>query len=136
MFSCEYCKIFKNTYFQEHLDTAAWKLTLGSDCSELCFWSHIQNHPEFLILQKYQLLPNQTFKHNLVHVSPLNLTLRFLLKLGFICSSLTVTTQKANTCSPWTPVSLSLSAYFVHNRLLSVAYSRAPLKLFFTFWYT
>ena len=23
MFSCEYCEIFKNTYFEEHLRTAA-----------------------------------------------------------------------------------------------------------------
>ena len=23
MFSCEYCEIFKNTYFKEHLQTAA-----------------------------------------------------------------------------------------------------------------
>ena len=27
----------------------------------------------------------------------------FLINLGLICSSLTVTTQKANACSPWIP---------------------------------
>ena len=30
MFSCEYCKIFKNTYFQKHLRTAASE-TYGSE---------------------------------------------------------------------------------------------------------
>ena len=29
--------IFKNTYFEEHLRTAASTLTLESDCLELCF---------------------------------------------------------------------------------------------------
>ena len=36
VFSC--CKIFKNTYVEEHLVTAASELTLESDCLELCFW--------------------------------------------------------------------------------------------------
>ena len=31
MFSCEHCKISKSTYFQEHLRTAASKVTLRSD---------------------------------------------------------------------------------------------------------
>ena len=31
-FSCEYCEIYKNTYFQEHLRTFASEVTLGSDC--------------------------------------------------------------------------------------------------------
>ena len=31
-------EIFKNTYFEEHLHTAASELTLRSDCLELCFW--------------------------------------------------------------------------------------------------
>ena len=26
MFSCEYCEIFKNTYFEEHLQTTAFTL--------------------------------------------------------------------------------------------------------------
>ena len=32
------CEIFKNTYFEEHLRTAASELTLHSDCLELSFW--------------------------------------------------------------------------------------------------
>ena len=32
------CEIFKNTHFEEHLPTAASKLSLWSDCLELCFW--------------------------------------------------------------------------------------------------
>ena len=39
VFSCEYCKIFKNTCFEEHLCTAASELNLESDCLELCFWT-------------------------------------------------------------------------------------------------
>ena len=31
-FSCEYCEIYKNTYFQEHLRTAVSEVNLGSDC--------------------------------------------------------------------------------------------------------
>ena len=31
MFSCEYWEIFKNTYFEEHLHTAASEVTLGSE---------------------------------------------------------------------------------------------------------
>ena len=32
------CEIFKNTYFEEHLCTAAFEQTLKSYCLELCFW--------------------------------------------------------------------------------------------------
>ena len=31
------CEIFKNTYFEQHLRTAASELTLQSDCLELYF---------------------------------------------------------------------------------------------------
>ena len=31
------CEIFKNTYFEEHLRTAASELTLENDYLELCF---------------------------------------------------------------------------------------------------
>ena len=37
MFSCEFCEISKNTYFEEHLCTAASELILGSDCLGLPF---------------------------------------------------------------------------------------------------
>ena len=37
VFSCS--EIFKNTYFEEHMRTAASELTLRSDCLELCFWT-------------------------------------------------------------------------------------------------
>ena len=39
MFSCEYCEISKNNYFEEHLRTAASEVTLGSDCLGLSFWT-------------------------------------------------------------------------------------------------
>ena len=32
MFSCEYCKISNNIYFEEHLRTTASEVTLGVDC--------------------------------------------------------------------------------------------------------
>ena len=32
MFPCKYCKISKNTYFEEHLLTDDSELTLRSDC--------------------------------------------------------------------------------------------------------
>ena len=38
MFSCEYWKISKNTYLEEHLRTATSKMTLGSDCLGLSCW--------------------------------------------------------------------------------------------------
>ena len=30
-FSCKYCEIFKNTYFEEHLHTNTSEVTLGND---------------------------------------------------------------------------------------------------------
>ena len=61
---------------------------------ELCFWTgHFQNHPDSVISQKYQSLSNQIIKRNSAHVRSLNLTLCSLLNLGFVCSSLEVTTQ-------------------------------------------
>ena len=39
MFFCEYCEISKNTYFAEHLRTAAFEVTLGSNCLGLSFWA-------------------------------------------------------------------------------------------------
>ena len=32
-------KFLQNTYFEEHLRTAATELFLRSDCLELCFWT-------------------------------------------------------------------------------------------------
>ena len=37
MFSCKYCEISKNNYFEEHLGTGDSEVTLGSDCLELSF---------------------------------------------------------------------------------------------------
>ena len=39
MFSCGYYEMFKDTYFEEHLRTAASEVTLGSDCLGLSFWT-------------------------------------------------------------------------------------------------
>ena len=61
--------------------------------------SRFQNHPDSVILQKYQSLSNQSFKHNSSHMSSLYLTQCSLLNISSICLSLTVATQKANACS-------------------------------------
>ena len=93
MFYC--CKIFKNTYFEEHLRTATSELILESDCLELCLKldSRFENHPDLVILQKYDLLSNQRFKPKSAHMWSLYLTpkprptfLMFLYKI--FCRSL------------------------------------------------
>ena len=73
--------------------------------------SGFQNHPEVVILQKFQSLLNQSFKHNLAYMPSLNLTPALSFEprfLGFVCLSLTVTTEKANTCGLWTSCFLSI----------------------------
>ena len=61
-----------------------FKLTLGSVSMELFFLdSRFQNHPESVILQKYQSLSNQNFKHNSAHMSSLNLTPKPSFEPGF-----------------------------------------------------
>ena len=71
-----------------------------------CFWkdfrkwlittffreSRFQNHPDLVILQKYQSLSNQ----NILYIQPL----RFILNSGFLCSSLTVTIEKQTLVVP------------------------------------
>ena len=55
--------------------------------------SCFQNHPDSKILQKYQSRSADIPSLNLTPIST------FLLNLGFVCSLLTVTTQKTNACS-------------------------------------
>ena len=50
------------------------ELSLGSDCLGLFLDSRFQNHPDFVILQKYQSVSIQSFKQNSAHTSSLNLT--------------------------------------------------------------
>ena len=86
------------------LASCFFKFTLGSNCLELFLESRFQNHPGSPILQKYHSLSNQSFKQNSVHMPSLDLTsISFLLNLNFVCSSLTVTAQKAIAYSPSTP---------------------------------
>ena len=93
MFFC--CKIFATRLYWK---TSASELTLRSDYLD----SRFQNHPESLILQKCQSLSNMSFKDNCNGAyAVFRFNPSFLLNLG--CSSLTVTTQKAKACSPWTP---------------------------------
>ena len=50
---------------------------------------HFQNHPDSLILQKYQSVSNQSVKHNLVQMPSLNLTPKLSFK-RFVCLSVTL----------------------------------------------
>ena len=69
---------------------------------------------DFVILQKYQSLSNQSFKHSSLHMLSLNLTPTPSFERRFLCSSLTVTTEKASAFSSWT-------SRYVYNFLLSSA---------------
>ena len=108
-----YCETFTNIIVEEHLVTTASELTLEKDCLELYFGNHFQNHLDSVILQKYQLLSNQSFKQHSAHMPSLNLTPtppfepRLILNLD---SSLMVTTNKVNACNPWT---LCLKIYLI-----------------------
>ena len=78
------CEIFKNTYFEEHLRTAASELTFR----KWLFWSlfldsRFQNHPESVILKKYQSLSNQSSKHNSAQMLSLYLTTTLLFEPRF-----------------------------------------------------
>ena len=51
------------------LDSYFIKLTLESDCLELCFLdSRFKNQLDLVILQKDQSLSNQSFKHSSAHM--------------------------------------------------------------------
>ena len=63
--------------------------------------SRFQNHLDLVILQKYQLLSIQNYKQFGAYA-----LFKFLLNQGFECSSLMVTTEKANAFSTWTFVFL------------------------------
>ena len=71
MFFCEFCEISDNNSFEEHLSTAASEVTLWSNCLGLSLDSRFQNHPDSVILQRYHMLSNQSFKHNSAHMTPL-----------------------------------------------------------------
>ena len=59
------CPEFRDRF----LDSYFFKLTFGSDCLELYFWT-----VAFKTNQKYQSISNQSFKRNLAHMPCLNLT--------------------------------------------------------------
>ena len=58
-----------------------------------------------------------------------SLNLGLLLNLGFVCSSLTVTTEKANACSPWSSC-LTKKLYYLRRKLkIMLHYLRRELKM-------
>ena len=86
------CLKFRNRL----LDSYFFQLTLGS-C--LFLNSRFQNLPDSVILQKYELLLHQSFKHNSTHMPSLNLTPKFSFGPRFRILSLTFTTRKVDACS-------------------------------------
>ena len=70
-----------------------FKLTLESDCLELCYWT---------VVFKISWISNITKTPVTFKTRASNIIWHFILNLGFICHLLTVATQKANACSPWT----------------------------------
>ena len=77
--------------------------------------SHFQNHPDSVLLEKYQSLSNHSFQYNSAHMPSLSLTPDFSLNLSFVCSTLTVTPQIANICSLWTPCCVYLKSITLCN---------------------
>ena len=59
-------KVLQNTYFEGHLSLKCLTVIVSGQS--------FQNHPDSVILQKYQALSNQSFKHNLEHMPSLYLT--------------------------------------------------------------
>ena len=52
-----------------------FKLTLGSDCLELRYWTvNFKNHPDSVKLHKRQLLSSLSIKHNALHMLCIILT--------------------------------------------------------------
>ena len=69
-----------------------FKLTLGSDRSELCFWTiDFKNHPDSVILQKCQSLSNQRFNYNQAHILQAHIPL-----LNLTPNPFPLTLQKVN----------------------------------------
>ena len=63
-------RVLQRTSGQLLFQTDFRKWLLGT----LCLDSRFQNHPDSVILQKYQSLSKQSFKHNSAHMPFLNLT--------------------------------------------------------------
>ena len=72
------------------------KLTLGSDCLEICFWAVAFKIFWLINTTNIPVACKPSFKYSSVYTVPLS----FLLNLSFVCTLLTVTTQKANAGSP------------------------------------
>ena len=65
-------------------DSYFFKLTWGSYCLELYFWTvNFKNYPKSVILKKCQSLSKQSFKHNSVYSPSLNLTPNLFLKVYY-----------------------------------------------------
>ena len=88
---------FRNGLFDSYFFKLTSEVEIGKDCLELCFW----------VVAFNTILTHVTYYKNTIRfktraLSKVCCIWRFHLNLGFVCSSLTVTTQKANACTPWT----------------------------------
>ena len=74
------CPEFRNGL----LDSYFFRLTLGSECLQFCFWgATFKTITKYYILQKYQSFSNQSFKQNSVHLSSESVLLN-LRKIGVV----------------------------------------------------
>ena len=78
MFSSEYCKVFKNTYFEEHLRTVA-SLTLWNPNLEYIRFLQLKTYVIFF--QTFKIISLTHFPTSLIHFSLMLLILSML--LGF-----------------------------------------------------
>ena len=85
------------------------KLTLGSDCLEICFWAVAFKISWLINTTNIPVACKPSFKYSSVYTVPLS----FLLNLSFVCTLLTVTTQKANAGSP------SISCFILQMKMTS-----------------
>ena len=80
--------------------------------------SRIQNHPDTIILQNYQSLSNQSFKHNSAHLLSLYLTLTLSFEPSFCMFIINgYYAESKHTCCPWTP---SFGYFNRKRRLLQI----------------
>ena len=84
---------------QQIFQTDFRKRLFGALFLNSCF----HNHLDSAILQNYQWLSNQSFKHNSAHMPSLNLNPKLSFEPWFRMFIINSYCTKKNACSPWTP---------------------------------
>ena len=98
-----YLIIWLETIVQSsEMDYYFFKLTVGSHCLELCFWTPSLSKPSWLSnITKYQSLSYQSFKHNSTHMPSLNLTPALSFERRFSMFIIKVYYTKSNASNLW-----------------------------------